>query len=332
MSQEEYAPETYMSAMDIIAYKENGKIKTGFMEIDEQKFIGIVQRGNPGILSEVIKILDSGITPRNIRPGSHKRVVCVSRMNELSENENIVVWTQFAYNIERKGCPYLSRKARGVWRGYNDLATVRPDVAAQWDYQKNYPLTPSDVSYGSTKKVWWCMDYTDELTNSVCHYEWDSTIYHRTSHNEECPHIKHSKLERKVCRLLKEMGISFKTEAKLEGCEYKGQLRFDIYIPDHNVAIEVDGLQHFQAVDFFGGMDTYIETINRDFAKNNFCMNNEIRLLRIPYIYIDNKDSISVSGIIRQFLESGNVSSEIVNFYQSNRKASYVECVNGYVA
>ena len=51
------------------------------------------------------------------------------------------------------GCPYCSN--RRAWPGYNDLASQAPQLAAQWDYKKNAPLTPEQVTYGMRKKVWW---------------------------------------------------------------------------------------------------------------------------------------------------------------------------------
>lgn len=37
----------------------------------------------------------------------------------------------------------------------NSLAARMPELAAQWDVEKNAPLTPEQVTYGSRKKVWW---------------------------------------------------------------------------------------------------------------------------------------------------------------------------------
>ena len=39
--------------------------------------------------------------------------------------------------------------------GFNDLATLRPDLAAEWHPHMNKGLTPSDVTPGSNKAVWW---------------------------------------------------------------------------------------------------------------------------------------------------------------------------------
>lgn len=51
-----------------------------------------------------------------------------------------------------KGCPYCAGKK--VLAGYNDLATLRPEIAQQWDYEKNI-LSPEEVTAYSHKKVWW---------------------------------------------------------------------------------------------------------------------------------------------------------------------------------
>jgi hypothetical protein len=47
------------------------------------------------------------------------------------------------------GCPYCY--GLKICKD-NCLATLRPDLAKEWDYEKNYPLTPEDVSANSHKK------------------------------------------------------------------------------------------------------------------------------------------------------------------------------------
>ena len=51
--------------------------------------------------------------------------------------------------------------------GLNDLATVNPDLAAEWHPTKNAPLLPSQVTGGSSKKVWWL---------GKCGHEWEAVI------------------------------------------------------------------------------------------------------------------------------------------------------------
>ena len=51
------------------------------------------------------------------------------------------------------GCPICLN--REVCSGFNDLATVLPEVAAQWHPTKNGALTPDKVVPGKHRKVWW---------------------------------------------------------------------------------------------------------------------------------------------------------------------------------
>ena len=53
-------------------------------------------------------------------------------------------------------CPYCGNKK--VMAGFNDLATVRPDLAKEWHPTKNRPLEPSQVINGFHRKVWWRCD------------------------------------------------------------------------------------------------------------------------------------------------------------------------------
>ena len=36
----------------------------------------------------------------------------------------------------------------------NSLAEVHPKLVSEWS-EKNLPLTPDDITFGSNKKVWW---------------------------------------------------------------------------------------------------------------------------------------------------------------------------------
>lgn len=49
------------------------------------------------------------------------------------------------------GCPYCSGKK--VLTGFNDIATVEPELLKKWDYEKN-TIKPTEVSSGANKKVW----------------------------------------------------------------------------------------------------------------------------------------------------------------------------------
>lgn len=52
-----------------------------------------------------------------------------------------------------RGCPYCSGKK--VLVGYNDLTTTNPELASEWNYEKNGQLMPTEITNGSNKMVWW---------------------------------------------------------------------------------------------------------------------------------------------------------------------------------
>ena len=75
------------------------------------------------------------------------------------------------------GCPFCSNKA--VLKGYNDLGTLAPDLASQWDENKNFPLRNSDVVPGSGKKVWWVCGHG---------HSWQATVVSRFRQGSNCPY------------------------------------------------------------------------------------------------------------------------------------------------
>lgn len=74
-------------------------------------------------------------------------------------------------------------------------------------------------------------------------------------------------------------------------------IRFDIYVPSLNLAIEYDGEGHFLPVDYAGkGIEFSIEQLKqtqiRDDIKDRYCIENGIYLLRIPYTEKNNIKNI----------------------------------------
>jgi len=98
-----------------------------------------------------------------------------------------------------------------------------------------------------------------------------------------CPYCNESKGEKRISKLLKENSIKFKRQKKFKDCRNIMELPFDFYLPDYNVCIEYDGIQHFKPIDYFGGEKALELTQINDRIKSNYCSNNDIKLLRIAY-------------------------------------------------
>ena len=80
------------------------------------------------------------------------------------------------------GCPYCSGKR--VKAGYNDLATLFPEIGLEWNSEKNGDLHANAVSPSSNKRVWW---------KCKCDHEWQSVIASRT-HGVGCPYCANKKV------------------------------------------------------------------------------------------------------------------------------------------
>jgi len=74
------------------------------------------------------------------------------------------------------GCPFCANRA--VLPGFNDLATLYPELAAEWHPTKNGALTPEQVLAGSEKRVWWQCGRG---------HAWQTSVSTRTRANCRCP-------------------------------------------------------------------------------------------------------------------------------------------------
>jgi hypothetical protein len=67
------------------------------------------------------------------------------------------------------------------------------------------------------------------------------------------------------------------------------QQRLDVYFPELNMAIEYQGKQHFEAIDYFGGDEAFVRNQERDKRKAQLCKEKGIRLIYIDYMERVNK-------------------------------------------
>ncbi len=124
---------------------------------------------NPTLAKEWNYEKNNELTPTDVLPGSHKKVWWKC----YKEHE----W-QATINDRNngRGCPYCAGKK--ISKGYNDLQTLNPNLAKEWNYEKNDGLTPANVTSGSNKKVWWRCSKG---------HEWQATIADR-NRGRGCPY------------------------------------------------------------------------------------------------------------------------------------------------
>jgi hypothetical protein len=110
-----------------------------------------------------------------------------------------------------------------------------------------------------------------------------------------CPKCKESKGETIIRVFLENNNIYYEKEKTFPDCVYKSNLKFDFYLPEKNTCIEYDGIQHYHAIDFFGGEVNLEQTKIKDAIKTHYCVNKNIHLIRISYI-----DKNNIKKILNQ--------------------------------
>ena len=102
-------------------------------------------------------------------------------------------WSR-ALRLEKisKGCPVCL--GRALIPGWTDLQTTHPDLAKEWDQEKNDKLNgglmPTAVVAGSAKKAWWRC--------GTCGGEWEAPIVKRSMGKGKCPYCAFRKLRKGV--------------------------------------------------------------------------------------------------------------------------------------
>lgn len=100
-----------------------------------------------------------------------------------------------------------------------------------------------------------------------------------------CPKCNNSKLEIIVEDILQFNNIHYISQYKpLWLKNGKGQKSLDFYLPDYNIAIECQGIQHFKPVKYWGGYKKFIYTLNNDIIKNIKSNENNIELIYVTNI------------------------------------------------
>ncbi len=105
--------------------------------------------------------------------------------------------------------------------------------------------------------------------------------------------------EKHIAKLLESLNIKYKKQKTFSDCKNPKtgkSLRFDFGIYDKHDSLfcllEYDGMQHFKAIDYFGGNEALNDTKYRDNVKNNYCKQNNIKLIRIPYWDFSNLEEV----------------------------------------
>ncbi|MBQ4259293.1 MAG: zinc-ribbon domain-containing protein [Agathobacter sp.] len=209
-------------------------------------------------LAKEFNIDKNGITPDKISPKDTKSYWWTCNKNHPS------FWQSVEHRVSRKTkCPYCTGKK--VIFGESDLETLFPEIAKEWDIEKNDGILPRAVSAYTYNSYWWICPKGHSYKKKVV----QRTKFHKPI---DCP------------KCIKAHSTSFPEQAiyyYVKKCfpeainrykePFEKGMELDIYIPTFKFGIEYDGLA------FHNDKDQH----QRELKKYSECKKLGIKLIRI---------------------------------------------------
>jgi hypothetical protein len=213
-------------------------------------------------------------------------------------------------HIQGRGCPKCNfdQMARDRAMGKEVFINKAKELFGEkYDYSK--------VEYlNGQKKV--CL---------ICltHGEFEVTPNNHLSKKSGCPICNESKLERELAKILDKKNVKYERQKKFK---WLGRQSLDLYLPEHNIAIECQGIQHFRPVDFAGNGEkwanqSFEEIKERDDVKLKKCLAYSIKMIYVVdnELYLEKKYHFNN---VEPF--SGNVSYEIMHINHLENYINYL--------
>ena len=264
---------------------------------------------------EVAKYFDSeknGITPDKISYGSSKKYFWFDDLGHSYKKSP-------KSRVKGSACPYCTSSNTQLLSGFNDLATLFPDVAKDWDYTKN-KTTPDKVLSKTKKRAWWLCSKG---------HSWSCPIGNRTGSRSGCLHCAFngtSKSEKEMIAFIKSIIPDKDINVRDRQLLLSIHREVDVYIPSLQIAIEFNGLYWHSKQAGRGE--------NYHYDKWFACKNKGVRLITIwEDDWRDKQDAVKsfLSSVLKPESNTDKKKS-IVNVAKNDAK-SFIRnnCLSSYI-
>ena len=239
---------------DMRVHSRTGKGKSGcpYCSIPAKRVLkgfNDLQTLYPDIAKEWHPIKNGEISPDQVLCGSAQKVWWKGKCGH--EYEQAIV-----SRVQGGNCPYCSHQK--LLSGFNDFATLNPELLKEWDYEKNTVL-PTEISTGANVKIWWKCPFG---------HSYQAYPHNRAGETHTgctiCSKENHTSFPEQA--LFYYINLYF-PDAVNSDREAIG-MELDIYIPSYKTAIEYDGKQWHKSNSY-------------EAKKNERCVERGIRLIRI---------------------------------------------------
>jgi len=200
-----------------------------------------------------------------------------TKYSEKNENGEIKVicpehgvkYMRYWNLMNGEGCYECSIKKNGIKKRLSKEEIIRKIVSKYGEEAFTFEKLDTYDRIDNNKVIITCKKHGDFITN----------LYNIMDGKTGCPKCKTYKLEERISKALLDNNIHYERQKTFNWLIYKLNLRLDFYLPDYNVAIECQGIQHFRPIDAWGGEEYYEKVKIRDDEKYKLCTEHGIKVL-----------------------------------------------------
>ena len=205
---------------------------------------------NPTIASEWST--QNKLTPQEVSGHSGKKVWWIGKCGHEWE-------ARIDNRVTGVGCPYCSNQQ--VLAGFNDFATLWPDLAMEWSVRN--ATSPQEITAGSHKKIWW---------RCVEGHEWAARVFDRVK-GGGCPNCCGVRVSRAETQLLNYLADGYKIFPQ-----------HTIYYANGKRRIHLDGFFEYNGLRFaleYDGSYWHSDTVEKDVIKTRILLSKNYYVIRI---------------------------------------------------
>lgn len=194
------------------------------------------------------------------------------------------------YNGNR--CSYCNPFASHKVHRKDSFGYKYPDRAKHWS--KNNKKTPYEVTPRSSKKY--------KFICEKCGKEFERSLSNMTRYDNGvvCLECNISQLEYKTKEILVKYNVEYKVQVEYKGLIglKGGNLSYDFYLPNYNLLIECQGIQHEKFTKgFHESKKDFEKQLEHDRRKREYAKEHNINLLEIWYYDINNIENILIEKL-----------------------------------
>lgn len=255
-------------------------------------------------------------------PYNNMKRVVIGCQHCIGRNDNPeIIWSEMQYvnpNIELLE-PIQGRQKRTKIRckKHNSISTSTPYevihgkgcIFCGFEKLSEINKTPEEIFVKQLKESYEnveLVDGYDGKTNyanfhcKICDGKWMDIAYYVEKRG--CPNCNGYSSEAEVGQVLQQYKINYIPQYSFPDCKDQRPLPFDFYLIDYGILIEYDGEQHYRPANF-GGISDEEAQVNfeivkcHDKIKTDYCKENNIPLIRIPFWEKKNIESVLISEL-----------------------------------